>query len=853
MTKTTGKPPASAAWILGRTIRGEDRLSMLGDFSEIFEELARGRGRLAACGWYWAQVVRSIPLFILNDLWWGGIMLNNYLKIAFRNLRKHKGYSFINIVGLAVGMACTITILLWVQDELSFDRFHENADNLYKITVTLDQTTYSSSPWALIAALKKDYPEIEKGSWYYRTIVNTRYRENRHNERIALVSPEFFEMFTFPYVKGDPKTALTELNSVVVSERAAAKYFGRDDPVGKTIQLENSVDLTVTGVIKNVPLNSHLQFDLVSRPEVFVPRERLQKWHMDCPSYVLLSEGADYHEVVRKISNSINQYDPQPTKYTVGLQPLKQVHLYALNGPDPIVFVYIFSAVALAVLFIACINFMNLSTARSARRAKEIGLRKVIGAARKDVIKQFFFESILLSLLALFVAIVLVYFFLPAFNTVAEKQLTLDLTGNYQIGIGLAVIALITGLISGTYPSLYLSSFQPVTVIQRSIAKGGKGRFLRRGLIIFQFATAVILIISTLVILKQMRYIRTLDLGFDRDHIIAVSLDDELIKKYESVKKELLKNKDIINVSAANSLPLNIGNYNTCYWEGRGRDQAVMIPFVCVDYDYFETFDMKMVRGRSFSRRYPTDRQNYVINESAWKMTGYEDPVGKMYATVKDRNDSSNDRGVLVGVVKDFHGTSLHNEIQPVAFFLYDMLPKSQLFVRVNPSNIPATIKTIRGTLVMFSPGFIFEYRFLDDEFDRMYRTEASLQKTLGYFAFLAVFISCLGLFSLASFMAEQKTKEIAIRKVLGAKTTGIVVQFSKEIVLLVLLADFVAWPVAAYFMNRWMGTFAYRTGIGVMAFITAAVIALGIALLTVATQSIKAAVANPVDSLRYE
>jgi len=780
-------------------------------------------------------------------------MFKNYLKIAFRNLKKHKGYSFINIVGLAVGMACTITILLWVQDELSFERFHENADNLYKITVTLDQTTYNSSPWALISALKKDYPEVEKGSWYYRTVVNTRYRENRQNERIALVSPEFFEMFTFPFIKGDPKTALTDLNSIVISERAAVKYFGSDQPVGKTVQLDSSVDLTVTGVIKNVPLNSHLQFDLVSRPEMFVPRERLQKWHMDCPSYVLLSRGADYQEVVRKISNSINRYDPQPTQYTVGLQPLKQIRLYALNGPDPIIFVYIFSAVAVAVLFIACINFMNLSTARSAMRAKEIGLRKVVGAAREDVIRQFFFESILLSFLALAIAIILVYFFLPAFNTMAEKQLTLDLAGNYQIGIGLAAIALLTGLVSGTYPSLYLSSFQPLTVIKSSRAKGGKSRFLRRALIIFQFATAVILIISTLVILKQMRFIRTLDLGFSRDHIITVGLDDDLIKKYESVKQELLKNKDILNVSAANSLPLNIRNYNTCYWEGRGRDQAVMIPFVCVDYDYFETFDMKMIQGRSFSRRHPTDRQNYIINENAWKLTGYENPVGKMYATVKDRNDSGNDRGVLVGVVKDFHGTSLHNEIQPVVFFLYDMLPKSQLFVGVNPSNIPATIKTIRETLGTFSPNFIFEYRFLDDEFDRMYKTEASLQRTLGYFAFLAIFISCLGLFGLASFMAEQRTKEIAIRKVLGAKTTGIVVQFSKEIVLLVLLADIVAWPVAAYFMNGWIKTFAYRTNIGIVVFIMAAIIALGIALLTVAFQSIKAATANPVNSLRYE
>ena len=779
-------------------------------------------------------------------------MFTNYMKITLRNIKRHKGYSFINIAGLAVGIACTIIILLWVQDELSFDRFHENGDNLYKITVTLNQTTWNSSPWVLTSILKKDYPEIEKGSWYYRTTVNTRYQESIYNERIALVAPEFFEMFTFPYIKGDARTALSDLNSIVISEKAALKYFGSDDPVGKIIQLENEVDLTVTGVIKNVPLNSHMQFDLVARPEVFLPKERLQMWRMDCPSYVLLAKGVDYHDVARKISNSINQYDPQPTKYTVGLQPLKKIHLYALNGTNPIVFVYIFSAVALIVLFIACINFMNLSTARSAARAKEIGMRKVIGAARKDVIKQFFSESILLSFIALIIAIILVYFFLPAFNTIAEKQLTLDLTGNY-IGIGLAAIALLTGLISGIYPSLYLSSFQPVTIMKSSLAKGGKSHFLRRALIIFQFTAAVILIISTSVILKQMRYIRTFDLGFNRNHMITVSLDDDLLSKYDSMKQELLKNKDIVNVSAASSIPLNIGNNSTVYWEGRGRDQAMMIPFVCVDYDYFETFSMKMTQGRSFSSEYPTDKQNYIINETALKMTGYENPIGKMYATVKDREDSKNDTGILVGVVKDFNCTSLHNEIQPIVFFLYDMLPKRQLFIKTNPANIPATIEHIQNTLGTFSPNFIFEYRFLDDEFDRMYTSEANLQKLLEYFTFLAIFISCLGLFGLASFMSEQRTKEIAIRKVLGAKTAIIMVKLSQEFVLLVLLANIIAWPVAAYFLNGWIKTYAYRTNIGVLIFILSAIITLGIAILTVAYQSIKAATANPVDSLRYE
>jgi len=846
-------PPASAAWILARTTRVEDRLSILSDFAEIFEERAGQNGRLSARRWYWVQVVRSIPMFILDNFYWRAVMLRNYLTVALRILKKHKVYSFINIAGLAVGMACTIIILLWVQDELSFDRFHENGDDLYKITVTLDQKAWNSSPWALIAALKKDYPEIVEGSWYYNTTVNTRYQERRFHERIALVSPEFFQMFTFPHVRGDKRTALSDVNSLVISERAAAKYFGSEDPVGKTIQLQNRVDLTVTGVIKDVPLNSTLQFDLVARPEVLVPRERLQRWHMDCPSYVMLSKGVDYRDVARKIKSSINQYDPQSTTYSVGLKPLKKIHLYALNGTDPVVFVYIFTAVALIVLLIACINFMNLSTARSATRAKEIGVRKVIGAERKEVIKQFFCESLLLSGMALAIAIILVYLFLPAFNQLAEKQLSLDLPGSPAIVIGLAAIALITGLLAGAYPALYLSSFKPVTTIKSAMAKQGKGRFLRRALIVFQFTTTVTLLIATSVILKQMRYIRTLDLGFNRSHMITVNLDDELLGQYDMVKQELLKYADITSVAAANSLPLNIRNHNQVYWEGRDREQAEMIAFVCVDYDYFKTFDMKMAYGRSFSLDHPTDTQNYIINETALKMTDYKDPIGRMYATAKSRTDTTKDKGTLVGVVKDFHSTSLHNEIQPVVFFLYEMLPKRQLFVKVNPSNIPSTIKSIQSTLGRFSPDFIFEYRFLDDAFDRMYKTETSLRKLLNYFTTLAICISCLGLFGLASFMAEQKRKEFAIRKVLGAKTVGIMIKLSKEFVILVLLANILSWPIAAYMMKGWMESFAYRTHIGVMVFIVAAAIAFGTALLTVAYQSIKSATANPADIFRYE
>lgn len=780
-------------------------------------------------------------------------MFKNYFKIALRNIKDYKGYSFINIFGLAVGMACCILILLWVQDELSFDNFHKNRDNLHRIHVTMnDGEAWNSSPWALIAALKKDYPEIEKGSWYYRTSVNTRYEKNNYYERIALVAPEFFEMFSFPHVKGDPKTTLADLNSIVLSERAAAKYFGKINPIGKVIKLENQVDLTVTGVIKDVPTNSHMQFDLVARPEVFIDKERMQTWRMDCPSYVLLSKGTDYKKTVSKISGTINKYEPQShTKYSVGLQPLKKIHLYALSGTDPILYVYIFSAIAFLVLLIACINFMNLSTARSALRAKEIGVRKVIGAVRWDVIKQFFSESIIFSLMALVAAVALVYSFLPTFNTLAEKQLTLDLTGSLGIGIGLILIALFTGLISGIYPSLYLSSFKPVSILKSSNKKRGKSHSLRRALIIFQFATAIILIISTSVILKQMNYIKTKNLGLNRDNIITIGMDDDLLSKYKSVKQELLKRSDIINVTAANSLPLRIRNNNTVYWEGLRPEQAEMINFVCVDYDYFETFNMTMIHGRSFSPEHPTDKENYIINETALKMTGYKDPIGKMYATAMSPNTYA--KGVLVGVVKDFHGTSLHNEINPTVFFLWEMLPRWRMFVRLKSSNIPSTIEQIKKIIDRFSPGFLFSYRFLDDQFNEIYQRDKNLLNLIEYFTFLAIFISFLGLLGLSSFMAEQRTKEIAVRKVLGASNASIVARLFKEFVLLVAIANVIAWPIAFNFMNGWIKDFAYHTDIGWLIFPLAGVIALAIAIVTVSFQTYKAACANPINSLKYE
>jgi ABC-type antimicrobial peptide transport system permease subunit len=656
-------------------------------------------------------------------------------------------------------------------------------------------------------------------------------------------------MFTFPFISGNPQTALKDINSIVISERTALKYFRNENPIGKTICLDNRTDLTVVGIMENVPTNSHMQFDLVARPEVFVSKERTQSWSMDCPSYILLSEGTNFKEVVNRISDSVDRYDNRGVyDCTVGLQPLDKIYLYSFSGTDPILYVYIFIAVAILVLLIASINFMNLSTARSALRTKEIGIRKVVGAKRSDVIKQFFSESAILSFIALAVAIQLVLMLLPTFNTITEKQLEFDIFYNFNIGIGILLVALITGVLSGIYPALFLSSFQPVTILKSHIVKGGKGNSFRRSLIIFQFSAAVCLIISTAVILKQINYIRTKDLGFNRDNIVIINLDDELLSKYETLKQELLTYENIVNVSAACNLPLSTGNNDSVRWEGMESDNPIMFNFVSADYDYFETLEMEMSYGRSFSKEHPTDADNYIINETALKMTGYENPIGRSFTVWKSE-------GTIIGVVKDFHGTSLHNQIRPTFFMMreYEVLPKRSMIIRLNSNNIPATIDYIKDRTSQFSPEFIFAYRFLDDYFNQVYTNEQNMQILIEYFTILAIFISCLGLIGLASFMAEQRTKEIAIRKVLGAKTLGVMIKLSKEFVMLVLTANIFAWPVAYYFMNGWIESFAYRTDIGIMVFVLSAISAIGIALITVSFQAYKAANANPVDSLMHE
>ena len=779
-------------------------------------------------------------------MYWRIAMFKNYLKIALRNFFKHKGYSFINIAGLAVGIACCSLIFLWVKDELSYDKFHDNIDEIYRVILDHEGQWWTSSPWAFAPILKQNYPEVLKSTRYAGRTRLLRYGEHSYYEQGALVDEDFFEIFTFPFIQGDPQTALSALNTIVLTEEAAEKYFPSEDPMGKVLIMNNETDLTVTGVIKNVPSNSTIQFDFLA-PVRLIGEERLNSWALESWSFLLMKKGASADDFIEKISGLVMEYDRRTDqKVLASIQPFSRIYLYSLSGTGPILYVYIFSIIALLILLIACINFMNLATARAGNRAKEIGMRKVVGAYKANIIRQFYSESMLSSFIALLLAILLVYLFLPSFNTLSSKQLTLDIAGNLSTILGLIGITVFTGFVSGSYPALILSSFKAVTVLKGSLSSVAKSSPFRKILVVSQFTATVVLIICTAIMYKQLDYIRKRDLGFDRDHVVIIPLSAPLRQNYGSFRDTILQNSDIINVTCATSVPTGVGNINPVYWEGRTSEQYETWNWVAVDYDYFETFNMEMVDGRSFSREFSTDQQNYIVNEEAVKHMELESPIGKLFSIWTNE-------GKIVGVVKNFHSRSLHNEIVPVAFTLGFRWSLSRIFVKIKPDNIPDTIAYLKNTTLQFGPNFPFEYTFLDEYFEGQYRADQQIGTIFKYFALIAVLISCLGLFGLAAFMAEQRTKEIGVRKVLGASITNIITLLSKEFLLLISIANLISWPAAYFIMKRMLSRYAYRTDMAFWIFLTAGILTLFITFLTVSVQTLKAARANPVEALKYE
>ena len=792
-------------------------------------------------------------------------MFWNYVKIAWRNIKRYKGYSFINIFGLAIGLACCILILLWVQDELNYDRFHTNADDLYRIVTEFHKTEPVTHYWPVCAplapALREEYPEIVKATRFSRLRRGqlVKYKDKNFLEpQICLTDPDFFTMFTFPFLEGDPQTALSNPNSIVLVESVSAKYFGNENPIGKILNINNEYDLTVTGVMKEIPENSSIQFDFLIP---FIRIEDFEKawavldnWSLSgFATYVQLEKNASAEALENKIAYYLKNHVPE-SEDMIYLQSFKDIHLYSshiqfgIEGQGDITYVFIFSLVALFVLVIASINFMNLATARSTNRAKEVGLRKVVGAKRAQLIRQFFCESVGMAFLSLILAVVLVELFLPVFANLSGKTLVLDFSSNIHIILAIIVMTLITGFLSGTYPALFLSSLRPVEVLKGTLKTEGRGFLFRRILVVSQFSLSILLIICTIVVSHQIGYMQNKKLGFDRDHVVYLPIREELAERYETLKTELVNTAGIINAAASSSLPTSgvILTTDKVSWEGKNPEDNVVLEVTSTGYDFIETFNMEVIEGRSFAKEFLTDEEEaVVINETAKKIIGMEDPVGKQLIF----GDAAT---TIIGVVKDYHFKSLHSEIEPLLMAIVPSLYR-YVFIKLESGNILNTIANIKSTWNTFFPDTPFEYHFLDEAYDKLYRTEQRMGTLFNYFTVLAILICCLGLFGLASFMAEKRTKEIGIRKVLGASLSGIVVLLNKQFTKWVLIANLVSWPIAYYAMSKWLQVFAYRINLRLGTFALAALVALAISVMTVSYQSVKAALTNPADSLRYE
>ena len=801
-------------------------------------------------------------------------MFKNYLKIAFRNISKHKGYTFINIAGLAIGMACCILILLFVFDELSYDKFHENHDRIIRVTrkwfnedgVVNLHLGHVAPPIGPL--LKNDFPEIIHSIRMIRVGGLLVGKDSAFYEapRFFFAEEDLFKVFTLDRIAGDPDTALQDPLCVVITDEMAERYFGTEEPIGKSLTVQTSsqkVDMKVTGVIKPLPHNSHFHADFLGSfktYEAVVGDREMQSWSSNnYATYLLLPEGYDINRLKSQLDTFIDRHygKGMSERTKLELQRLTDIHLYShldseIEANSDIMYVYVFSIIAFFVLLIACFNFINLATARSAGRAKEVGLRKVVGAQRAQLIRQFLSESIITAVISLLIALVIVFLVLPKFNQFVGRDLSLNIMENISLFFSLFLITIFVGFISGIYPAVFLSAFKAVRVLKGNLDRGKKGLSFRTVLVVFQFATSIILIICVGVVSGQLNYMRTRNLGFDEEHVVVLPSSPAIGERLEAFKSRLLRNPNILSVSAAKRVPSGrlLDSAEARVLSGETSQPITFrIAQLRVDYDYIPTFKMEMAAGRNFSREMGTDAdQAFILNETAARRIGWKSPeeaVGKGFGYGLRK-------GQIIGVVKDFHFESLHQEISPIVMFI-SSTDLSQISIRISSQNIPQTMALLKDTWAELRPDYPFSYYFIDENFDQLYRSEENLQRIFSYFAFLSVVIGCLGLFGLASYSAERRTKEIGIRKVLGASATGLVGLLSKEFTKWVLLANVIAWPMAYLVMSRWLQNFAYRSGIGLGTFLLAGGLAWMIAFLTVCYQVIKASLADPVKALKYE
>ena len=785
-------------------------------------------------------------------------MIRNYLKTTFRNLWKNKGFTFLNIFGLGIGIACASLIFLWVEDEINFNNYFSNKENLYKIkdSQTYDGTTFTfdATPGPLAAGIKTEIPGIKntaRASWGNQSLFSL--GDKNIYERGMYVDSSFLKMFQLQFVQGNASKAFEQLHSLVITEKMAHKFFGNDNAIGKSLRVDNNTSSIVTGVISDLPESVSFQFDWLAPFKIFENQNNwLQSWRNNgVLTYVELQPGADPKAINRKLYNYV-QSKAEDAEAKMSVYPMSRWRLYdswkdGKEVPGRIKYVNLFSLIAWIILLIACINFMNLSTARSEKRAREVGVRKVLGAGKSKLVGQFIGESIILALISAVVAICATYVVLPAFNTLVEKQLSIRLFQPLHISALLA-ISLICGLVAGSYPAFYLSSFNPVAVLKGNRLKtNGSAGFIRKGLVIVQFTISIILIISTIIIYQQINHAKNRSLGYDKENLIYLPLQGKLKEHFNAVKNDLVQTGIVKDAALSQSTILQLGSNTADFqWQGKDPDKQVLITVESVSPEYTSTMGMKLEKGRNFYSDIKSDSGNIIINQTLAKIIGGKNIIGSIIT-------NGDNKFTVAGVIDDFVYNNLYSPSSPLILFP-DTAGTNFLTIRLKKtSNIAGALVKVENVIKANNPGFPFDYKFVDDQFDQFFKTEMLIGKLASVFAILAIFISCLGLFGLAAYTAERRTREIGIRKVLGASANGLAGLLSKEFLILVLISCLLAFPIAWWMMHNWLDSYEYRVSISWPIFLVSGLLAMLIALLTVSVQAIKAALANPIQSLRSE
>jgi putative ABC transport system permease protein len=862
--KSSPKPPVLAVWLLKQLFPDESGLyTQLGDIDEAFNAMAKERSHFAAKAWYWMAILRSIPYSLGCFLSWNFIMTKNYLKIALRNIVRRKPYSFVNILGLAVGMACCILIYVYVNYELSYDSYHPDVGRIYRTTMYFkiaDADFFGAkAPGPMAAALRRDYPEVSKA---FQVIINNRILievdgNNFEESRLLYVEDDFFDIWHIDFIKGGAQVITGRPYTLALTEGMVKKYFGSADPVGKIVRV-NRKDFEITGVIKDSRSNTHLKYNFLTSIYSFRKKpEEMTEW-ADCfgEVYVKLNpgvKGEDFREKIRWIAHQHRgeYFKQRGWTYETVLEPIRSLHLHSrADAGNSMSMIYGISVIGFLILLIACLNFINLTTATASARAKEVGVRKVTGAQQAHLIQQFIGEALSLTFVAVVIAILIAIPALPYFNHLIERKFSPDRLLQPTVLLFMLLIFLSIGTLAGSYPAFFLSKLNPASIIANRSAPTRHKPTPRMIFIIVQFAVTTFLIVSTFTVFDQIRYMKNQNLGFEKNQKLIVPVNFK--NNCDIIKNEFLQHPNILGVTASSHFPDD--SYNTITSRLYGEEpKEIVLNYFYFDPDFISEYKIPIVAGRNFDKNISTDLgRALILNESAVKILGWDSPQEAIGKIIESGGHGEEYNKKIIGVTKDFHYQGLQKQIEPLGM-VYRPDYFGVLNLSVKTENLPETLAFVKNKWSELHLGEIFSYSFLDESFDRLYAAEEKTSKIFTTFAFLAVFLSCLGLFGLSSFVAVQRTKEIGIRKILGATVPKILAMISGEFVWLVLAANLIAWPVSYYVMKIWLGNFAYRIKLTWPVFALAAFIGISVALATVSYQSLRAALANPVDSLRYE